>query len=218
MAENIHKYKIFGRRKGRKRNPFNIDKDFLETILTKNILLDKNNLNLLDIGSGSGENSIFLSKKFPISKIIACDNFKDGNLNLCNSIKLNNTKNILIYNGNVLEIFDRIDEKIFDSVWILFPDPWPKKRHYKRRLINDSFIRNLSYILKKNGKVHIVTDSKSYLRQILNLVYYHRKSYVWENQTKSDWEFNPEVLQKTKFYKKALKNDRKPIYIKLSKL
>ena len=218
MEKNIHKYKIFGRRKGRKRNPHDFNQDFLETILIKNILLDKNNLNILDIGSGSGENSIFLSKKFPMSKIIACDNFKDGNLNLCSSIRLNNIKNILIFNGNVFEIFDRISEQIFDSVWILFPDPWPKKRHFKRRLINDNFIINLSYILKKNGVVHIVTDSKSYLRQILNLVYFHRKSFLWENQTKSDWEFHPEVLQKTKFYKKALKYDRKPIYIKLSKL
>ena len=64
----------------------------------------------------------------------------------------------------------------------------------------------------------MVTDSKSYLRQILNLVYSFRNSYVWQNQTKSDWEFDPEELQKTKFYKKALKYDRKSIYINLRKL
>ena len=218
MEENIHKYKIFGRRKGRKKNLHDFDQDFLKTILTKKILLDKNNHNILDIGSGSGENSIYLSKKFPKAQIIACDNFEDGNLNLCKSIKINNIKNILIYNGNVLEIFDKITELLFDSVWILFTDPWPKKKHFKRRLISDIFIRNLDYVLKKNGKVHIVTDSKSYLRQVLNLVYLNRERYAWENQTKFDWEFDPDALQKTKFYKKAIKYDRKPIYIKLRKL
>ena len=166
MEKNIHKYKIFGRRKGRKKNLHNFDQYFLRTILKKNIQLDRNNHNILDIGSGSGENSIYLSKKFPNSQIIACDNFEDGNLNLCKSI----------------------------------------------------FISHLNNILKKNGNAHIVTDSKSYLRQILNLVYHYRQSYIWKNQIKGDWEFDPDKILKTKFYKKALKYDRKPIYIKLSKL
>ena len=218
MQENIHKYKIFGRRKGRKKNLHNLDKDFLKTILTKKIKLDKNKHNILDIGSGSGENSIYLSKKFPMSQIIACDNFDDGNLNLCQAIKLNNIKNILIYTGNVLEFFEGITKNIFDSIWILFPDPWPKKRHFKRRLINETFINNLNDILKKNGNTHIVTDSKSYLRQILGLAYLYRETYVWQNQTNTEWEFDPEECQKTKFYKKALNYDRKPIYINLRKL
>ena len=211
MEKNIHKYKIFGRKKGRKRNILNLDQEFLKTILKKNIKLDQSDHNILDIGSGSGENSIYLSKKFPKSQIIACDNFEDGNFNLCKSIKANNINNILIYNGNVLELLNAITKKIFDSVWILFPDPWPKKRHFKRRLINDIFFKNLSYILKKNANTHIVTDSQSYLRQILHLVYCYKDSYIWENQKKSDWEFEPDELQKTKFYKKALKYDKKPI-------
>ena len=84
--------------------------------------------------------------------------------------------------------------------------------------LENEFIDNLTNILKQNGDVNIVTDSKSYLRQILNLIYQYKESYIWVNQTKSGWEFNPNELQKTKFYKKALKYDRKPIYIKLIKL
>ena len=64
--------------------------------------------NILDIGSGSGENSIYQSMKFPKSKIIACETFVDGNINLCCEIFKRNIHNILIYNGNVLELFDTI--------------------------------------------------------------------------------------------------------------
>ena len=218
MEKDIHRYKLFGRRKGRKKNLDNFEKNFLKKIITKKIELDKNNNNILDIGSGSGENSLYLSKKFMLSQIIACEKFEDGNLNLCKLIKVNNINNILIFNGNVLEFFDTIKKNVLDSIWILFPDPWPKKKHHKRRLINDFFISKLSDVLKKNGTVHIVTDSQSYLRQILKLIYNYRESYLWENQTKSGWEFDPIETQKTKYYKKALKYDRKPIYIKLIKL
>ena len=79
---------------------------------------------------------IYLSKLYPKANIIACELFHDGNLNLCNEIFEKKIKNIFLFNGNVLEFLDKIKkELIFNEVWILFPDPWPKKRHQKRRLL-----------------------------------------------------------------------------------
>ena len=218
MEKNIHKYKLFGRRKGRKKNFNHLDKNFLKTILKKNIRLDKINHNILDVGSGSGENSIYLSKNFPRSQIIACDNFEDGNLNLCESIKLNNIKNILIFNGNVLEIFDKITNHVFDSIWILFPDPWPKKRHHKRRLINFELLEKFHFLLKKNGKIFISTDSKSYLLSILKNIYLSKKKFKWENDKPYIWSYNLEKLPETKYYKKAIKLNKSAFFIRLVKI
>ena len=75
------------------------------------------------------------------------------------------------------DLSDKRKKNIFDSIWILFPDPWPKKRHSKRRLINNDFMKRLISIIKRNGKIHIVTDSQSYLRQILSSVYKFRNYF-----------------------------------------
>lgn len=218
MEKDIHRYKLFGRRKGRKKNLDNFEKNFLKKIITKKIELDKNNNNILDIGSGSGENSLYLSKKFMLSQIIACEKFEDGNLNLCKLIKVNNINNILIFNGNVLEFFDTIKKNVLDSIWILFPDPWPKKRHHKRRLINYTFLNYIHNFLKDSGRIMIATDSSSYMQLIFNLIYELKHKYEWENQNYQTWNYEFLDLAETKFYKKALNSNRKSTFFSLKKI
>ena len=94
MTTLISKYKIYGRTKGRKKKEYNLDQTFVNSIITKDINIKIKDNNILDIGSGSGENSIYQSMKFPKSKIIACETFLDGNINLCHEIfkKNDNTK------------------------------------------------------------------------------------------------------------------------------
>jgi len=217
MIEN-QEYKIYGRKRARKKKQLIITYE-LSNYINKKINLKKENNYILDIGSGSGENSLHLNKIYPKSKIIACDTFLDGNYNLCNKILEENLNNILIFNGNVNEFLDNIKIlNVFDSVWILFPDPWPKKKHFKRRLLNMNFMLKLMKFVKKNGYVHIATDNQSYLRQILGLIYNIKKNFLWINQNNLSWEFDINILPETKFYKKAIKYNRKPIYMILKKL
>ena len=79
-------------------------------------------------------------------------------------------------------------------------------------------MEKLNKILKKNGWVHIVSDSSSYLRQIFLNVFEFKSNFLWENQSKTSWDFDKHKLPETKFYKKAIKSNRKPIYIILRKL
>ena len=217
MIEN-QEYKLFGRKRARKKKQINNIKE-VSKYFVKFIEFKKNKRYVLDIGSGSGENSINLSNIYPKSEIIACDIFLDGNYNLCNKIIDKKIKNISIYNGNVLELLDSIKTtNLFNSVWILFPDPWPKKKHFKRRLINKKFMLKLNKYINKGGFVHIVIDNQSYFRQILNVIYDIRKYLLWINQDKISWEFDLNIFPETKFYKKAIKYSRNPIYIKLKKL
>ena len=160
-----------------------------------------------------------MNDRYPDSQIIACDNFKDGNINLSNKILSKKLNNIIIFNGNVLELIDKkIKDNTLDSVWILFPDHWPKKRHSKRRLISSFFIKKLSNLFKKNGHIHIAIDTDFYLRQILIIIHKYRKIFLWENQGFESWEYDDSTLPKTKYYKKAMKFDRIPFYINLKKL
>ncbi len=214
-----YKYKIFGRFKGRKKTNINyencIDRFRIDIINDVN----KNRKNILDVGSGNGDNAILLSKKNPDSKIFTCEIYKDGNINLSQNIEKNNISNILLFEGNVLEFMDQLSDKfVFDEIWILFPDPWPKARHHKRRLINRDFFKKIYVYLKNTGKVLIATDSDSYKEEIIKLIYEFQNMYLWKNQKYSLWNYGALDLPRTKFYQKALKSNRKSMFFQLNKI
>lgn len=219
MINNNFKYKLHGRFKGRKKNQIISWSEFSKYELDIGRDLRKENYTILDIGSGSGENAIFFSQKNKNSHIITCEVFVDGNINLFNTIKINNIKNISLFCGNVLQLLDNINDKeIFDEIWISFPDPWPKLRHHKRRLININFLKRISFFLKKAGKLNIVTDSESYLNLIYENIYDLQKFYFWSNQRVSQWNYSKLSLPDTKFHKKAKKSKRNSIFFELLKI
>ena len=143
------KYKLFGRSKGRKRNKNLLLNNLNEFDFNIKKNLNKKSFNILDIGSGNGENAIYLSKLYPNSKIITCEIFEDGYINLINQINELHIHNIRLFKGNALQLLDELKKNIiFNQVWILFPDPWPKKKHHKRRLINHTFLNYIHNFLK----------------------------------------------------------------------
>ena len=214
-----HKYKLFGRIRGRKKIKLTSVKFYNKYKVNTINDFDKNQKYILDIGSGSGENAIALSKKNPSAKIITCEIFEDGNINLINNIVENKIENIYLFHGNVLKFFDELNKiNIFDQIWILFPDPWPKKRHHKRRLINDIFLKKAHTLLKASGNIMIATDSSSYMKSILKKIYDFQALYLWQNQKFDQWNYNNLDLPKTKFYEKALKSNRKSMLFKLIKI
>ena len=136
MIPEKFKYKLFGRFKGRKKSYLLSSNDFKKCLINKDTNIYPKNYNILDIGSGSGENAVYLSFIHPHAKIITCELFEDGNINLSNEIIKKSIDNIKLFQGNVLEFLDFIKKsQIFNEIWILFPDPWPKARHHKRRLL-----------------------------------------------------------------------------------
>ena len=219
MHSDKFKYRLFGRLKSRKRNSFKLLHHLDKYKLDMSIDINKKNYNILDIGSGSGENAIHLSSIFPKAKIITCELYEDGNINLCNKIINNNIKNIRLFHGNVLELLDQIDPLLFfDEVWILFPDPWPKVRHHKRRLINNIFMKKISLFHKNSGKLIIASDSQTYIQSINKVIYDLQHLYSWSNQRVEEWNYDFSELSRTKFYKKAKKSNRKSMFFKLQKI
>ena len=141
-----YNYRLFGRSKGRGR--LNKISNQAEKIkLTK---IDPEKYNILDIGPGYGESTIEIAKYDKQRFIIACEKYIDG----INKIADNNLdeclSNINIFHGNVHQLLDEYClNKVISEIWILFPDPWPKKKHFKRRLINVIFFNRIKNLLKK---------------------------------------------------------------------
>jgi len=211
---NNSTYRLYGRTKGRKNNKNN--DSFLKIKL---ISIDHNKYNILDIGSGFGESTIKIAKKDKKKIVICCEKYIDGLNNLFKKVQKELLDNIYIYQGNVHKMLDEYCSKnSISEVWILFPDPWPKKKHFKRRLIDKYFFNKIKTFLKYGATINIASDSKSYISQILRTIHQVKVDFLWLNQSKSEWEYDSETLPETKYYKKALENGLKPFYVKLKKL
>ena len=121
---------------------------------------------ILEVGFGNGENTSFLALKNPNALIVASEVYLSGIGSLLNDIAKNSLKNIKIFDEDVRELLFKLQNKIFDEIYIICPDPWPKARHHKRRLIKEDFLKTLAKILKRDGTVYISTDWENYAESI----------------------------------------------------
>jgi len=207
-------YRMYGRSKGRGKN--NAITDDAITIKVKKI--DALKYNIIDIGPGYGESTLAISKTDSSKQIIACEKFIDGINKIAEKNFLHSLTNISIFHGNVHQFLDEYcPYNSISEIWILFPDPWPKKRHFKRRLINVNFFNKIRDFLKKNATIHIASDSKPYISDILLSIYEVKKEFKWMNQNKNEWDYLNVTLPQTKYFQKALKKGLNPIYFKLVK-
>ena len=210
--------RLFGRTRGRSKKNINL-KNYYETVdKYKFINFNEKSDYILDVGTGYGETSIFLAKKFTDKVIISCEKYIDGNIILLKNIENNKINNIRLHNGNVYDVIENANKKYFRLVWIFFPDPWPKNRHAKRRLITSDFLIKLHRILKENSEIHIATDSTIYVRFILNSIYSCRDYFVWMNQSEMNLHIKDYFDIETKYYKKAINSQRKPSLFILRKI
>ena len=212
-------YRIFGRTKSRTSNKLNLEKySFLQKKYQLKKMTKTDNY-ILDIGSGYGETSIYFALNNKKCKIISCDKYINGNFNLLKNIEKLKLQNSYIFTGNAMELLDYHQKnKYFSKVVIFFPDPWPKKKHSKRRLINEMFLRNLHLYLKENAEVYIATDSKAYTAQILNCIHKLKRKFRWINSKKMYLDIKDFFDLETKFYKKAINFGHIPSLFILKKI
>jgi tRNA (guanine-N7-)-methyltransferase len=218
MLSSNYSNRLFGRTRGRSKKKNHL-KNYYETV-DKYKFKNFNNETeyILDVGTGYGETSVFLAKQFPDKVIISCEKYIDGNIILLKNIENNKIKNILLHNGNVYDVLERINKKSFKLIWIFFPDPWPKNRHAKRRLVTSDFLVKLHKNMKENSEIYIATDSVIYVRFILNSIYKCKDYFLWVNQSKINLGIKDYFDIETKYYKKAINSQRKPSLFILRKL
>lgn len=164
----------------------------------------------MEIGFGSGENLLHLARSNSDIGYIGCEVFTGGVVKLLGDIKKNNINNIKIWYDDALELITRLPLNSLNLVYVLHPDPWPKKRHNKRRLINVEFLKFLSSKIAKNGELLIVTDHQDYASHIKQTILNVEDIYELKHS-----EY-PEIV-KTKYRLKAEARGIEPHYFYLVK-
>jgi tRNA (guanine-N7-)-methyltransferase len=153
-------------------NPNNYCID-LATITTLNNqiiqqLFGNSNDIIVDIGFGNGEQLLELAKRNPNYNFIGIELYQKGIANLINQLNKEHLANIKIIYGDAAKVLSAVfSNNSIKQIQLFFPDPWPKLRHHKRRLINPEFLTIIKKKLCGNGILHIATDFENYAKQIL---------------------------------------------------
>ena len=164
----------------------------------------------LEIGFGNGEDFFSFAKEKTNTLFLASEVYKSGIGNLIGKIREHSLENIYIHEGDIRDLIFEEKSFKFDEVYIICPDPWPKDRHHKRRLLNKDFFERIQPCLKPNSFIFLSTDWKNYAEQIEDAL------RAFEDK------FSIETLKKipgrelSKFQRKGIKEGREIYSFKLS--
>lgn len=157
---------------------------------------------VFEIGFGMGDSLATMAQNEPDKNFIGIEVHPPGVSNLLKLIEINNISNLRIYNTDVIEVLTQcIGPKKIDRVQIYFPDPWPKKRHHKRRLIQPGFLELLKPRMKSSALLHVATDWEDYAEQTLELL---NETVGLTNSVSDGFVPRPDYRPLTKFEKRGI--------------
>ena len=161
----------------------------------------------LEIGFGSGEHLAALAKARPDTAFIGAEPFINGIVSLLRYIDEQNLQNIRIWPDDVRLILGDFPEASLTSVYVMFPDPWPKTRHANRRIFNPSMMDKLAFCLKPGGSLRFSSDhpvAKSWLlAEVLR-----NSAFSWTAQSANDWRSRPYDWPQTRYMLKGVHEGR----------
>lgn len=206
----------FGRIKSRKLSDHK--KFLLEDFLPKFAMRDgdlKAAKSCLEIGFGFGDFLYEKAKNNPDKFFLGVEPHLNGVVNLLAKLEKNPLPNLRIATDDVRIFLQKFPPNFFDEIYVLFPDPWPKAKHFKRRLIGEKFLDEvLSPAMKKSANLVIATDHDSYKTWILAAIL-RSKKFSWLAESKKDWQNFPADWTETKYQKKAAAEGRVSVIFNL---
>ena len=162
----------------------------------------------LEIGFGTGDNIIYQAQKNLKDCFLGCDPFLNGSIKLSQKTEKDKFNNLYFSNLDFKSFYEYIKKIKFSKIFILFPDPWPKKKHKKRRLINSEFVRKISSICKIKSLIYVSTDHEDYQKQILEIFFKEKSFNIFPINMNTDFSKRFDIST-TKYFKRAENSKRK---------
>lgn len=218
----------FGRRRGRKLSPR--QHDLMQTLLPKlqidltqqapgnanSLFYAPVNRVWLEIGFGGAEHLLWQAAAHPDVGIIGAEPFEEGVVKALHGVDTQSLGNVRLHADDARPLLDWLPEGCLDRAFVLFPDPWPKKRHAKRRLVSPPVLAALARAMKPGGELRLGTDIASYAREML-LAIRAEGSFVWTAAVPADWRQRPADWPQTRYEQKALREGRLSNYLRFKR-
>jgi tRNA (guanine-N7-)-methyltransferase len=168
----------------------------------------------LEIGFGGGEHLAAQAAAHRDIGVIGCEVFENGIAKLLGEIERQDLANIRILTDDARLLLAALPQASIGRVFILFPDPWPKQRHHKRRIVTDETLDVLAALMKDDGEMRLATDDVDYLGWMLARVPVH-PAFAWQVERPSDWRVRPADWPATRYEAKAVAAGRRPYFLRL---
>lgn len=171
----------------------------------------------LEIGFGGGEHLIAEALSFPKIGFVGCEPYVNGMAKILTLIDANKIENIRLYAGDAAELLAWAPKISFGRIDLIHPDPWPKRRHWKRRFVQDATIAEMARVLKAEGEFRFVSDIDAYCAW--TLAHFSRSpDFVWTAERASDWREPWPDYTMTRYGRKAEREGRKATYLRFKRL
>jgi tRNA (guanine-N7-)-methyltransferase len=171
----------------------------------------------LEIGFGGAEHLLWQARANPRVGLIGCEPFADGIVKALSAIEGANLSNVRIHADDARPLLRWLPTASIARTFILFPDPWPKKRHHKRRLVSQATLAELARVMRRGAELRIATDVADYARAIL-LAVSQQQSFRWTAAGPHDWRERGIDWPPTRYEQKALLGGRRCSYFRFQRI
>ncbi len=168
----------------------------------------------LEIGFGGGEHLAAQAQAHPQINFIGCEPFVNGMAKLLASIEHDKLDNIRIWDEDVTDLLPTLPDACLDRVYILYPDPWPKRRQRKRRLVSDDMLKELARVMRPGAELRFASDIDNYIGWVLARVL-RSADFRWIATGPDDWRKPYEGWPGTRYEAKASREGRVPSYLRV---
>jgi tRNA (guanine-N7-)-methyltransferase len=166
----------------------------------------------LEIGFGGGEHLVEAAAREPEVDFLGCEPFVNGMAKLLSRIEARGLRNIRLYRGDAAEALDRLPDASLSRVYLFYPDPWPKRRHRKRRFVSEENLERLARVMRPGAELRFATDIDDYAAWTLARLR-ACDAFRWRAETAEDWRAPWDGWTQTKYEAKAMAAGRRPVYL-----
>ncbi len=171
----------------------------------------------LEIGFGGGEHLVAEARAHQDKGFIGCEPYVNGMAKILAQIETHNLGNIRLFAGDAVELLAWLPPRSLARVDLIHPDPWPKRRHWKRRFVQDATIAAMARVLKAGGEFRFVSDIDDYCAW--TLAHLARSSdFIWTAERADDWRLPCQGYTMTRYGQKATREGRVAAYLRFQKI
>ena len=167
----------------------------------------------VEIGFGAGEHLAGQAEAAPDTGFIGCEPFLNGVVGALGHIRDRELTNVRLHMGDALEVIERLPDASLTRVYLLHPDPWPKARHAKRRMMNHGPLDTIARKLKSGGEFRLGTDDPTYCHWSM-MIMNGREDFTWQARSPQDFLTRPADWSETRYERKARRHGHEVWYFR----